>query len=104
MSDEKQVLIEKAFTDGFITALAQLESQVLSKYAKDVLNIDSAVNFLNASPEDKLKVLRTTMQVGSLINFIEKLKHVVKDSMDENPKKEKQPANSNKLDGGVILQ
>lgn len=103
MSDEKQMLIEKAFADGFITALAQLEAQILSKYAKDILDIKSAVDFLNASPEDRLKVLQQPMQVGSLMSFIEKLKTVVQSVMDGKPAEEKStetPAN----ESGVILQ
>lgn len=105
MSDEKQVLIEKAFADGFLTALMQLEAQILSTYAKKVLQIDKAVDFLNASSDDRLKVLQEKVQLGSLLNFIGKLRNVVTNTMDGKPANEEKPnANTAQMDGGVILQ
>lgn len=104
MSDDKNMLIERAFADGFFTALTQLETQILSKYAKDLLNIEKAVDFLNAPADDRLKVLTAQMQVGSLLSFIGKLKNVVKDVMNGKEPEENKAVKPGQLDGGVILQ
>lgn len=104
MSDITKKLLEKSFTDGYTTALSQLEVQILSVYAKKVLNIEKSEDFFNAKEEDRLKVLQETMQVGSVLSFIQKLKTIAKCVMEGKPVEELKAEQAEKTEPGIILQ